>query len=78
MNGRVRSIEYIAKQINEATNTKQSIITAASSCKSIKNKIKQIEKQAWEEVLNKKPEKIDFNPAEIERIVLKSSDREER
>lgn len=78
MSGRVRSIECIAKQINEATNTKQSIIVAASSCNSIQKKLKQIEKNAWEEVLNNKPEKIDFNPAEIERIVLKSSDREER
>ncbi len=79
MNGFYRGMEYLAKEMNGAKDTKQSIITAANSYVSIKNKIKEMEENAKKAVEEQKPETIHFDPAEIEPIVLKNREnREER
>lgn len=78
MSGFYRSIEYIGNGINNARDTKQAIITAANSYEHIKKKVKEIEEQAWKKVEKQKMEEIHFDPNEIERIVLKKENGEER
>ncbi len=78
MKGLNRGMEYIANGINGARDTRQAIITSANSYDYIMKRIKEIEKNTWKEIKNHKPEEIHFDPNEIEPIVLKSKDREER
>ena len=78
MSGFYRSIEYIATKINNSKDTKQSIITAANSYEHIKRKIKEMEEKSWKDIYKQKPEEIHFDPNEIEPIVLKNNDREDR
>lgn len=68
-----RSIEYIATKMNKAKDTKQSIINAASSYEHVQNKVEELEQKAWMGLFNQEPvQKLDFNPNEIESIVLKN------
>lgn len=78
MNGLSRSIDYIQNEINNAKDTKQAIINCANSYEYIKKKIKELEKNTVEEMKNQKFENLDFDPNEIEPIVLKRKERGER
>ena len=78
MSGFYRSIEYIGNGINSARDTKQAIITAVNSYESIRKKVKELEEQAWKKVEKQKIEEIHFDPNEIEPIVLKRENGEER
>lgn len=71
MSGFYRSIEYLANGFNNAIDTKQSIITAANSYEYIKKKIREIEEKALQDMENEKIEKFQFDPNEVETIVLK-------
>ena len=67
MSGLNRSIEYLSSKFNNAKDTKQSIITAANSYDCIKKNIKE-----------EKIENIKFDPLEIETIVFKDREVDER
>ena len=76
--GFYQGLEYIGTKINRASTTKQSIITAANSYEYIKQKIKEIEENTKDEMENVKPQNFKFNPNEVEPIVLKKKEEEER
>ena len=78
MSGLNRSIEYLSLKFNNAKDTKQSIITAANSYEHIKRKIKEIEEKAKREITDEKTENIKFDPLEIEPIVFKNINIDER
>lgn len=42
----------------------------------IQKKLKELEKNTWKESLKQTPEKFNFNPNDIEPIILKNKDRE--
>lgn len=75
--GFYRSLEYIMTKMNQARDTKQSIITTVNSSEYIMEKIKRIEEKAWTEEKEQKVENLHFEPNEIEPIILKSKDRDE-
>lgn len=75
--GFYRSLEYIMTKMNQARDTKQSIITAVNSSEYIMEKIKRIEEKAWTEEKEQKVENLHFEPNEIEPIILKSKGRDE-
>ena len=72
MSGLIQATEFLKKGINKSKDTKNAIIFMAESDEMISRKIKQIAKKEMEEVINKKPEKLYFDPKEIEPIVLKN------
>ena len=78
MSGFYRTMEYLAIKMNTAKDTKQSIITAANSYAYIQKKVKEIGNKTLKEVEKQKPETIHFNPNEIEPIVLKNKNKEDR
>lgn len=78
MSGFYRSLEYIMTKMNQARDTKQSIITAANSSEYIIKKMKEIEEKAKIEIKEEKIENLHFEPNEIEPIVLKDREEEER
>ena len=78
MSGLNRSIEYLSSKFNNAKDTKQSIITAANSYDCIKKKIKEIEENAKRNIKEEKIENIKFDPLEIETIVFKDREVDER
>lgn len=74
-----RALEYMTERTNSAKDEKQAIIYMVETDEKIKNKLKELENNAWKEVLNKKPEEIHFNPDEIETIVFrKNSDNSDK
>lgn len=78
--GFYHSLDYIMNKMNQARDTKQSIITAVNSSEYIMEKIKRIEEKAWTEIKEEKEEKVEnlhFEPNEIEPIMLKNEDRDE-
>lgn len=85
MRGFYRTLEYVAIKMNNAADTKQSIITAANSYECIMKKVKEIEENALNAIGKEKIENLEFDPNEIQPIVLKNTnlknkteDREER
>lgn len=85
MSGFYRTLEYVAIKMNNAANTKQSIITAANSYEFIMQKVKEIEENSLNGVGKEKNENLEFDPNEIQAIVLKNTnlknkteDKEER
>lgn len=72
------SLDYMKDKINKAQDEKQAIIYMVETDEKIQRKIKEIEKNAWKETLKQKPEKFNFNPKEIESIIFKNKDKEER
>lgn len=75
--GFYHSLDYIMNKMNQARDTKQSIITAVNSSEYIMEKIKRIEEKAWTEEKEQKVENLHFEPNEIEPIILKDEDRDE-
>lgn len=78
MAGFYRSMEYIANQANGARDTKQSIINASNSYEYVKSRIRKRDEAQIQDKKTKSNEKIQFNPNEIEPIVLKNREKEER
>ena len=79
MSGEKRSIEYLASKVNSAVDDKQAVIYMVEADEKIHQKIKSIEKNAWKETLKSDVLKIDFNPKEIEPIIIKKDkNKEER
>ena len=72
------AIDYLKDGTNRAMNTKGSIIFIGEADATINKKIKEIEEKAWKKIMDKRPEEIHFDPSEIEPIVLKNNDKEER
>lgn len=72
MSGIVRSVEYISNLANRANNTKEEIINAYNSTENIKNKIKEMELKAQEE-MKIVPKNIHINISEVEPIVLRKN-----
>lgn len=70
-------LEYIMTKMNQARDTKQSIIAAVNSSEYIMEKIKKIEEKAWTEVREERVENLHFEPNEIEPIMLKNEERED-
>lgn len=73
-----RTIEYLAEKINIADDEKQAIIYMVEANDLIEKKLKNKEKNAWKESLKQEVPKIEFDPTEIEPIILKKKDRDER
>lgn len=72
MNGIVRSVEYISNLANRANNTKEEIINSYNSTENIKNRIKEMELKAQEE-MKIVPKNIHINISEVEPIVLRKN-----
>ena len=76
MNGIVRSVEYISNLANRADGTKEEIINAYNSTENIKNRIKEMELKAQEE-MKIVPKNIHINISEVEPIVLRKNNIKE-
>ena len=72
------AIDYLVEKTNKAIDEKQAIIYMVEADEKIQSKLKEKEKNAWKESLKQRPEKFEFNPKEIETIILKNRDEEER
>lgn len=70
------SLEYMTEKTNKAVDTRQAIIYMVETDEKIQKKLKEIEKNTWKEILKQTPEKFNFNPNDIEPIILKNKDRE--
>lgn len=70
------SLEYLKSEINKIDKTKQAIIFMAETDTLIKEKIKQVEENAMNQIENTKPEIVYFDPTEIERIVLRRNNED--
>ena len=71
------SISYLANGFNKTQNSRNAVIYAVESESKIKQKIKIMEENAWKEV-NKTIPKFKFDPNEIEPIILRMKESEER
>ena len=71
------SISYLANGFNKTQNNRNAVIYAVESESKIKQKIKIMEQNAWKEV-NKTTPKFEFDPNEIEPIILRMKESEER
>lgn len=71
------SIEYLAKEFNKTQNSKTSIIFAVESERQIQKKIEDMEIEAKNKV-DEEQTKFEFNPDEIEPIILNNRNIEER
>ena len=71
------SISYLANGFNNAKNSRNAVIYAVESENKIKQRIKIMEENAWKEV-NKTIPKFKFDPNEIEPIILRMKESEER
>ena len=72
------SIDYLKDITNKAQNDKQAMIYTVEANEKIQRKLKEIEKNAWKETLKQQPEKFVFDPNDIEPIVFKNRNKEER
>lgn len=71
------SISYLANGFNKKQSSRNAVIYAVESESKIKQKIKIMEENAWKEV-NKTIPKFKFDPNEIEPIILRMKESEER
>lgn len=71
------SISYLANGFNKTQSSRNAVIYAVESESKIKQKIKIMEQNAWKEV-NKTIPKFEFDPNEIEPIILRMKESEER
>ena len=70
------SLEYMTEKTNKAVDTRQAIIYMVETDEKIQKKLKELEKNTWKESLKQTTEKFNFNPNDIEPIILKNKDRE--
>lgn len=71
------SISYLANGFNKTQSSRNAVIYVVESESKIKQKIKIMEENAWKEV-NKTIPKFKFDPNEIEPIILRMKESEER
>lgn len=71
------SIEYLAKEFNKVQNNRDSIIFAVESEKQIKEKVKEMEEKTKADIDKTSPN-FEFNPKEIQPIVLNNRNKDER
>lgn len=71
------SIEYLAKEFNKMQNNRDSIIFAVESEKQIKEKVKEMEEKTKADIDKILPN-FEFNPKEIQPIVLNNRNKDER
>ena len=69
--GLTPGIDYISNTMNHAKDTKQSIIVAVNAYENLQKRMKEMEEKARENNKAKAPEKIYFDPTEIEPIVFR-------
>lgn len=78
MSGLSPAIDYLKDGTNRAINTKNAILFMVEANETINRKIKEISKNAMEEVTNIEPSEFHFDINEVPRIVLQDKEKDER